>query len=345
MEHPSITNSFLQRFDLYDKHGNLTGFITEGGKSYLALEDQPVIISGIKGRKGKIHGRQKYELTATAESVMRDLIKITTPARDYLRSIGDENWKKLFIASSSNANKPRTASIPRWNETSLQYQQSVILEQFHPHTDKREDVLLQFLAQISPSTIRASRCMEEYLDTGSTYLMSECLGHEEEDSVLLECYVPPIFMAFIEEQGVRLVQKALICHSLRDSPFLVEGANFESLEELEQVLENYTLKNIPDFLKNPDYLNDSDITRLENEIIIRIGVGSLTALLSLAQAVEETRDKRHLSKSAQHWAKLTSLIVVEIESGTDAQLKEKLRLARAHADPRRMEKIINERQQ
>ncbi|MNF88478.1 hypothetical protein D3C84_709730 [compost metagenome] len=184
--------------------------------------------------------------------------------------------------------------------------------------------------------------MEEYLDTGSTGLMSECLGHEDEDSALLECYVPPIFMAFIEEQGVRLVQKAIVCHSLRDSPFLVEGANFDSLEELEQFLESYTV-NIPDLLKNPDYLNSGNTTRLENEIIVRIGVGSLTALLSLAQSVENVRDKRHISPAVQHWAKLTSLIVVEIENGTDAQLKDKLRLARSHADPRRMEKIIHEK--
>lgn len=342
LEHPSITNSFLENYDLYDKYGDMTGFVSEGGKSYLALGVEDSMISGIKNRKGENLGRQKFELTSTATQVMWDVIKITLPARNYLKSIGDEKWKKLFIASHQCACRPRIARIPRWNNSTLVYQCADILEQFLPHTHAREDELFYFLAQVSPSTIRASRAVEEYLDTGSTHMMSECLGHEVEDSVLLESYLPRIFLDLIEEQGVRFVQKSMICNSLRNSAFLVKGANFSDPRELEAVLDNERLTSLPDHLTNPDYLNEKDTNRLTCEIIIRIGVGSLTALLSLQQAVMKAKDQRLISESIMRWAKLAPLLTIEIEGSSDADLKEKLRLAQLHANPRLMEKIIYE---
>lgn len=340
LEHPFITNHFLEKFDLCDKNGKQTGVIAEGGKSYLVVGSESNLISGVKRRKGVKHGRQKVELSDTAASILSDIINITQPTRDYLRSIGDENARKLFIASPYCVNKPIPARIPRWNTTTLNLpSSSFILRQFHPHTKLRDEALKEFLSRISPSTIRASRCVEEYLLTGSTAFMSECLGHEEEDSILLETYLPEIFVQFIEGRGIRVMHKAMICHALRNSPFLVVGANFDSMEILEEFLNNYAIKDVPGFLMDPE----GALQKLENteaEVLVKMGVGSLTALLSLEQAVRNAKDSRLVKESAKHWARLTPLLVKDIEEGTDGLLKEHLKTARVFADPHRMEAII-----
>ncbi|WP_447903397.1 hypothetical protein [Pseudomonas serbica] len=342
LEHPSITNSFLERFNLYDKHGDLTGLVFEGGKSYLACELESRMISGLKGRKGMAKGRQKYELTETAAQVMLEIIKITTPAREYLRAIGDENWKKLFIASPIGINYPIISKIPKWNKTSLKSQYSWVLPLFQTHTELRGTALVRYLSNISPSAIRASRCVEEYLDTGSTRLMSEKLGHEMEDSALLESYIPRVLVDFIESNGVRTVQKVAICHALRDSPFLMEGAGFNTIEELESFIRNHTLSDIPEYLARPDYRSDETVKNIEEEILIRLSVGSLTALLSLEAAVSQAKDSRLVTPHASRWAKLTALIVSDIQEGINSSLKEKLQTARRYVDPRRMENLIYE---
>ncbi|MDZ5436771.1 hypothetical protein T3H00_29470 [Pseudomonas fluorescens] len=342
MEHPSITNSFLERFDLYDKHGDLTGFVSEGGKSYLSCELESRLISGLKGRKGMAKGRQKYELTATAAQVMLDVITITTPARDYLRAIGDENWKKLFIASPISINYPIISKIPKWNKTSLKSQHSWLIPLFHAHTELRGAALVKYLSNISPSAIRASRCVEEYLDTGSTRLMSEKLGHDMEDSALLESYVPRVLVNFIESNGVRTVQKVAICHALRDSPFLMEGAGFNTIEELGSFIRNHTLSDIPEYLARPDYRSHETVEKFEEEILVRLSVGSLTALLSLEAAVSQAKDSRLVTLYASRWAKLTGLIVADIQQGINSSLKEKLQTARNYVDPSRMENLIYE---
>lgn len=340
IEHPFITSHFFENFNLCDKNGKQTGVISEGGKSYLVVGSESNLISGLKRRKGVKHGRQKVELSDTAASILSDVINITQPARDYLRSIGDENARKLFIASPHCINKPIPARIPRWNTTTLNYpSSSPLLQQFHPHTKLREEALKEFLSRISPSTIRASRCIEEYLLTGSTALMSECLGHEEEDSILLETYLPEVFVQFIEGRGIRVMHKAMICHALRNSPFLVAGANFDSMEILEEFLNNYAIKDVPGFLMDPE----SELQKLENaeaEVLVKMGVGSLTALLSLEQAVRNAKDSRLVKESAKHWARLTPLLVKDIEEGTDGLLKEHLKTARVFAAPHRMEAII-----
>ncbi|MHA6234052.1 hypothetical protein [Pseudomonas fluorescens group sp. PF-69] len=340
LEHPFITNHFLENFNLCNKNGKQTGVIAEGGKTYLVVGSESTLISGLKRRKGVKRGRQKVELSETAASILSDVITITQPARDYLRSIGDENARKLFIASPYCVNKPIPAGIPRWNKTTLNYPSSLaLLQQFHPHTKLRGEALKEFLSRISPSTIRASRCVEEYLITGSTALMSECLGHEEEDSILLETYLPEIFVQFIEGRGIRVMHKAMICHALRNSPFLVAGANFDSMEILGEFLNNYAIKELPGFLRDPEgELQTLDDT--EAEVLVKMGVGSLTALISLEQAVRNVKDRRLVKESAKYWARLTPLIVKDIEEGTDGLLKEHLKTARVFADPHRMEKII-----
>ncbi|WP_256815955.1 hypothetical protein [Pseudomonas guariconensis] len=340
LEHPFITNSFLTNFNLLDKNGKQTGIIKEGGKTYLVVGSESNLISGKKPRKGARHQNQKVELSETGASIIADVVKITEPARHYLRSIGSENARKLFIASSYCVNKPIPSLIPRWNKTTINYPSNeILLEQFHPHTELRDDELKEFLTRISPSKIRASRCVEEYLNTGSTELMRQCLGHEKEDITLLESYLPEIFVQFIEGHGIRVLHKAMICHSLKDSPFLVAGANFDSVEILDEFLKNYAITTIPSFLTDPEG-EMQNIDPTEDEALVKLNAGSLTALISLEHAVRKSQDQRLVKETAKYWAQLTPLIVKHIEEGTDSVLKQHLKTAKAFAAPSKMEKII-----
>ncbi|WP_426234782.1 hypothetical protein [Pseudomonas sp. TWP3-2] len=345
IEHPCITNSFLTRFELFDKNGKQTGFFDEGGKSYLAVHDDAKFISGIKGRKGERLGRQKFEISSTAAAVISDVITITNQARHHLKSRNDENWRKLFIASPTGATLPRGATIPRWNKPTFERpgRKRLVtrtIGQFSPFTAKRENELKQLIWRVCPDAIRASKGVEVYIDTGSTNTMRESLGHHIEDSKLLTSYLPEAFVRFIEGRGVKIVQKALICHSLRNSPFLVQGANFESMELLDQFLKNYVLKDIPAFLTDPEGLNETRLSSEINELLVLIGEGSLSALLSLKVAVDLEKDQRLVSEAALEWAMLTRLIEKEIENSIDPLLKKHLATARKNVNPARMVNLI-----
>lgn len=339
LEHPLITDSFLKSFELFDINGNMSGIVEEGGKSYLAYEEQipDLVMSGSKPRKGKNLSRQTFELSPTARKIIGDLILLTKQGRDYLRSIGDDNWRKLFIASSKGITRPRPVPTVRWDKSQIKRFKKAtprfILEFSAVMRDNTREEIIDFVSNVTLSSIRASRCVEIYLLTGKTELMRRALGHDVSDSKVLESYLPEIFIRLIESRSIQVVQKIIICHSLRDSPFLIEGAGFDTLEELEIFLENYTSQELPTYLTNPESIEEVQASKQVDELFLRIGTGSLIALLSLRDAVKTIDDHRILPASFLKWAEIADLIEQNIELGNERSLKRKLAEAKSMTNP------------
>ncbi|UVL05981.1 hypothetical protein [Pseudomonas sp. B21-047] len=339
LEHPNITDSFLKNFNLYDKNGNIKGIRREGGKTYLVSKSgiEATIISGYKPRRGVTLTRQEFELSPAAIKIIDDVIRITQQARDYLRKIGDDNWRKLFIASSSGIIKPTTSSTPRWNKAQTLRKKDDPPEFVHEFakilgaTDINE--ALEFVAQISPSSIRASRAVEIYLQTGKTEIMRECLGHDKTDKKLLESYLPEIFIMLIESRSVMVIQKIIICTALKDSPFLAEAAGFDNLSDLEEFTKNYLHEELPAYLKDPDRVDEALKSEELDKIVFSIGVKSLSTLLSLRDATRLTIGQAIISPVYLHWASITNLLSEYIENGFQRELKRKMAEAKKLVDP------------
>jgi hypothetical protein len=341
IEHPQITRSFLLNFTLYDKHENLTGIFLEDGAYHLDLEDKVVYISGLKPRRGKENARQTFPISEKAAEIINLIIDLTTPARNYLRSKGDENWKYLFLGSKTGACSPTRCSIPSWSEGGGPILIKEVMDQFSPHTTLRDSQLKDFIFRISIGSIRASRVIEKYIETADSKLASELLGHKTEQTKLLDSYLPAPIVAYIETRGVRTLQKIIICHALADSAFLLLSTNFENLEILDAFLKTHVDPKIPAFLIDPDGLEEKDVSDLEQELIIRIGIGTLSTLLSISQAVKISPTPAAINPTALYWAKVANLIAKEIELLHDPLLKKHLTDAQAAADPLRMENLIH----
>jgi hypothetical protein len=343
LEHPIITNSFLIDYKLYDKFGSMTGFFVEDGMHHLLAEDEIRHLSGNKRRKGPRKSRQKFELSTKAAETIKSLISLTDAARVYLRLHDYENWKNLFIGSRVAAALPAKAGISKWNQSRFtQESLTKLCTEFEPHTKKRGAELEKYIFRISLSTIRSSRGLEVYIDSGDTAAMSTALGHETEDSMLLTHYLPEPILAYIESRGIRTLQKLIICHALKDSEFLLNAVNLANENSLKTFLTNHNYTITDSYLSDPYNYIGADAEYFTSELLVRIGEKTLTALISLNLAVQQAATKSPITDQALHWSRIAELVVSEIQLSHDPLLKRHLLAARKAANPNRMESLIYE---
>jgi hypothetical protein len=121
----------------------------------------------------------------------------------------------------------------------------------------------------------------------------------------------------------------------------MKATGFESMKELHEFLKNHALKDIPSHLSDPERIADSrDPASSNDQVLISVDQGILSALLSLHYAVEQSPRKHHISGLARYWSNVSRLIEKDIKEGSDALLKEHLANAREHIDPKKMEGLI-----
>jgi hypothetical protein len=342
LEHPWMTPGFLINFDLYDKQGRLTGFFEESGRYSVILKTKSTHVSGVKYRKGAKRARQKYEISENAAAIIRNVIALTTPARDYLKSINDRNWRRLFIGSISSSRKPTKCSYPSWTPCSREGTLEPIIKQFSKHTNRTYIEIKKFIFNLNPSTVRASRAIEIYIKTGDSSKTAEALGHERENTLLLQHYIPEAIVAFIESQGARVLAKVIIYHSLKNSAHLLKAINFESMDMVYEFLSNREFPDIPDYLSDPEGATEINLSDQVSELIVTIGVGVLTVLLSLKVAVQQADPNRAISVNAKHWARVGELIETEILNSHDPLIQRHLKEALVGVDPSQLKGSIYE---
>lgn len=334
-EHPEITQSFLEKLKLFDKNGNISGFIET---------DTGYQLEGFKDRRGPKLSQQKIPLSPAATETIKQVIEITEPLRNHLKLTGDERWRELFLTCSVGLFTPSSASTPPWNMLVLTKRPNIfknLEESFADHTPLRGEKLKQFLSRVSLSTLRASCGVAVYLKTKSVQEMSKALGHAQYVPDLLAHYLPDSILGFFQSRWIRIFQRGIICEAMKDSPYLLESANFQTMGELHSFLINHALKYIPDHLQNPDGLLGTPIAARDyTQIYIAINPGILTALISLEMAVNCAQCAQNVSGRARYWADLSKVVTEEINQGHDGLLKQHLAEAKKYCDPSRMERLI-----
>lgn len=334
-EHPEITTSFLNKFQLHDDNGDYIGYIKSNNGAKLV---------GYKDRRGKKLSEQVIELTDNSQKWVEEIIEITAPLRKALREDENPVWKELFITCGRGFSPPSSAKAPLWGRANLKLNNSLrkrLIDQFAPFEKMMPCETLLFLERVSLSSMRSSCGVEVYLRTKSVTEMAKALGHANYKTSLLRRYLPEAILSFFQTRWIRIFQRSIICEAMKDSPYLLEATNFESMEELHSFLKNHALKDIPHHLKNPENRpSDEKAASQDSRVYISIDVGIMTALLSLESAVNAADQTQKVSGRARYWAEVSKSVSEEIERGHDSLLKEHLNTAKAHCNPNRMKKVI-----
>lgn len=337
--YPCVTESFFTHFELYNKRGDLSGFLKTNSGYQLV---------GYKDRKGGALSEQKIKLTDEQADWVKLIISMTTPMRQELKTAGDDAWRYLFLHSGGRVVTPTRPEAVKLNNKTVKYQPTMVGE-FMSVGNLSEDKAKQFIVRLSVTAFRASAGVEVYLNTHSVEEMARALGHSQYSSSLLSSYLPEAILAFFQTRWIRIFQRGIICRAMKDSPRLLEAARFNDMGELHEFLKNHALREIPEHLQNPDYLqstkqsrtaaNDKDKDKADY-VIVSIETGVLTALLSLKAAVAAAKPDASVCGQAIYWSNFSDAVVRDIEEGYDSGLQDDLNIARQHANAAHMENLI-----
>ena len=335
--YPKLTDSLFENFELYDKRGNLFGFLKL---------DSGYQLTGYKDRRGPNLSEIKILLTPRQAALVRRLIVATQPLRDELRKAGDDAWRFLFLHAARSIRYPSRPKTLTLNNATLKQKQELVAE-FAEANNINHEESHSLLLRLSLTTLRASSAVQIFLKTGSAEDMSQALGHAAYNSSLLSRYLPEPILAFIQTRWIRAFQRGIICKAMAGSPRLLEATRFESMDKLHEFLSNHALRDIPQHLQNPDYpyknpsTSPKEQVANESKVLISIDVGLLTILTSLSDAVFAAKDRSTLCPKAIYWSRLTNLIIREIEEGYNSELQDQLDIARRNAAPSQMEMLIH----
>ena len=328
-EHPNIVPSFLTDFELYNKHGKLTGFIKlDGG----------YILDGRKKRRGPEHAQQIISLTKKSTLLVKKIIEITDCVRTHLKKIGDNNWRYLFLTCGNGFSPSKMESQYHHAKRSKNTIYQELSKQANKmHSDRTEKISDNF----NLSALRASKAVLIYLQSRSVKAMSDALGHKEYNSKTLSHYLPDPILDFFQTRWIRIFQQGLIVEAMKDSPHLLIATKFSSMSDFHEFMKNHALKKFPPHLEDPGS-NDTVSLDIDSEIIFSINSAILSLLLSLQKAVFNS--KKRVCGIAAYWNEVATHIVKYIENTTGNvkgdEFKSYLNEARLHVNSEKMESII-----
>lgn len=291
-EHPSMTPAFLRSIQIYDKRGVKSG-ISEG--------DGVVTLHGVKRRRGPKLAAQDIPLTPQGYELILQIIEVTKPLRDYLRKRGDGNWRYLLLSCSKGFGYPTRYRIDPMYPARYERSAQRLAEVCSVDLAKARGLV----RRTSLPTIRASKAVLIYVETGSVSAMSKALGHSQCDEGLLSHYLPMPILEFFRERWIRLFQTGIILEALTGSPFRFRASAFSTLQEMDDFLKHHAIQTIS--------LSDSDgTTEMSSKVMFGLDVDILTLLISLCSAVE--RASQPVGAIALYWTKIAKKLVAYIES-------------------------------
>ncbi len=333
--HPEITPTYLRDLELYDKRGNLVGFVEIDGVYWL---------TGYKDRKTPAHAEQRIKLRENSAKLIKELIEITESVRLALKNENNDLWRFLFINYSNGMKKKIKSSNITYNKSQKDRNISSYINfsnQIQEFTDKRGEKLDQFIWNVSLSTIRASSAILVYLNTYDIQEMSRALGHTNATKDKLREYLPEPIFAFFQSRWIRLFQKAIICEAMKESEYILNATKFQTIDELHIFLMNHALNNKSTFYnkekKSPNIKNKLESN---SHVYFSVDQGILVTLLSLEHAVKSSSKNRPISGYAKYWSKVSELITNEINRCNDRNLKTILIKAEKNIKPELMGDLI-----
>lgn len=333
--HPLLTPSFFDNCELYDKHGHLNGLIES---------DNGPILQGHKFRRGPKLAQQVVHLTPATFELVKQIIALTTPLRDYLKEQGDDNWRKLFLTCGQGFGYPK--GVKSTGLTADKFRVRALEEEFVsmglvPSHDARA-----FVKRFSLISLRATAAVLSYIENPDLGAFAKRLGHAEFNWQLMSRYMPAPLLAFFQERWVRLFQHAIIATAMQGSHLELRATGFDTMEQLHEFLKNHALKLHPRSAANdlsftpPEKPNAKNTAGETDAVVFGVTVENLTMLLSLSLAVEESTVP--VGPIASYWSDFGRRLVGYIDSTDEnsVDLHDLLARARVLATPEMVRESI-----
>ncbi|MGR5245889.1 hypothetical protein ACP3VU_14300 [Vibrio sp. PNB23_22_6] len=310
IEHPLITPSWLQSWELFDAQGNKVG--------YKQVGNQHIAVS-YKSRKGSANAQQEVVLNQFSKSIVEFLIQYTRMAREHLKQKGNNDWRKMILtATSTNAVHPSNLNntLHSANEFYDWLQEKSLF-------DKSSDITLKDAKAISDihslRSIRRHRGFQIYLETRSMDAVAEALGHEKKDANLLTSYLPKPLMDFFNARWVRQFQNAILLEAMKDSVHRLDAVNM-STEDIEEFLNNHGISNIPEhfdhgFVQKTATDNETSESLAFDQLTYTISTSLLQLLMAIRLVVESSDDEESFLDIVAHWYQSAVFVLETLSSG------------------------------
>ncbi len=300
-EHPCITPSALINWKLYSK-GKNTGLYKVGDIWVTTM---------FKKRKGSDLAEQTIILNDKSKKIIEDIIKMTSIARFYLKSINDNNYEYMLLKSSSLFTKPEKFNdISNLNENYLfeKLKYNFLNEQLLSEKinfNEAEKLVKTFTL----TKFRASCGVRVYLNTTSVERMSEALGHEKFEPRLMVRYLPTPLWTYFTNRWIRIFQNALIFEAMKDSKYLYQAIDLTPAQ-LDLFLTNHSLGEIPKFLEKNINLDNP-----QNDYVgvFPISVALLQWLIAIVNFVDFSSGIDKVNKIAFKWYQAALLVLSYLE--------------------------------
>ena len=299
LEHPLITPSWLEFWELFDKHGNQVGFF-QSGKQWL--------IRSVKNRRGAMLAQQEVILTPYSKGLVEALIEHTAFARATMKQHGDNNYRYMILIWPSPMKKPiRYEQLgDRLRHARSYYQKLAVASNVLTQDDAE-----QLASIITPRTIRKSRGLQIYLETRSLRAVAEALGHAKIDTELLGKYLPAPLMDFFNARWVRQFQNAIIYQALKDSPYLFDALDFNE-DKLTEFLENHGLGTLPDQLtkvKEGSLDVQEVLDHRLDELVFMLSIPLFQVLIALQQVITSASEEEAFKPVVERWCEVAEFIL------------------------------------
>ncbi|MDK6078532.1 hypothetical protein [Massilia varians] len=322
-EHPEITPAYLEKLEIFDDKGKLSGLIED---------DCGWVLKSVKMRKGPIAAEQHIVLSPRALQIVQQVLLLTADPREYLRKHNNSDWKALFITTGKAFGNPK--AVTKISEAGSNPDSCLKRKaQFIEHTGITEEEAADLVSRFSLPALRASKGVLKYVETCSGPKTAEYLGHKAYYPALLARYVPEPLRAFLQSRYVRIMQTGIIVQAMKDSPYLLEAACFQNEVELNTFLTNHILnlptnhhgKTIDNSTNASEHTSPNEIER----IVLSVDESILTLYASLELAM---RDQADIAQPlAIYWNNIGTRLMRYIQEKQNAEPEHMKLLANAKA--------------
>ena len=313
-EHPRLTPSALEGWELFDKNGQMTGYKQVGG-SY--------VIVVYKNRKGAPKAQQNIILNEYSQSIVKTLISHTEFARQFLKAnqstdeYQESAWRYMLIKADLHKASWCFGLGSNISSASMSHAYRQWMYKHSSSMNKDDKLLLS--KSVGLRSARKLRAIRTYIKTHSLREVAEVLGHETVNVDLLNKYLPSALMDFFNTRWIRQFQNSLIYIAMQESDYLFEAVDIKP-ENLDEFLQNHCIHDIPKLFDK--FKNDAALSLVEkeepregfDEVTLTITENVMRVLIAIKSIVDrskEVQDGQTFRDIVSTWYEAATLILTE----------------------------------
>ncbi|HCE3245590.1 hypothetical protein [Vibrio parahaemolyticus] len=338
LEHPALTPSALESWELYDAQDQQVGYKRSGHNNVIVV---------CKDRKGADNAQQVIILNEYSQEIVETMIAHTAFAREYLKANPSSEpnrqneWRKMLIkAAYHKAEWEDRFGKNMTNKTSTSFFRRWVADYSHSELSNSDKSLLSEV--VSLRSARRLRAIRIYIETRSLRAVSEALGHKMVDMAILSRYLPESLMTFFNARWIRQFQNALIYQAMENSEYLFEAIDI-SPEYLDEFLKNHRINDIPALFDKFKTTSEHTLATSEDteqpefdEVTFTVTETLLRVLIAIKSVVDESKqknDKQTFKDIVSTWYEAATLLLTDLDLDSRQNYERKALLESAKGNP------------